>query len=178
MELQECVKQRRSIRKFKTDKVTNEVIKEIVESAKYSPSWKNTQITRYYAITNKEIRELISKSVPSFNHEATSGAPVIIVSTVVKLRSGYTREGEADTPKGNGWQMYDCGLSNMIFCLAAKELGLGTVIMGYYEEEVVAKAIGVPKTEEVISVIALGYPDEEPDMPRRKGGDMILNIIE
>lgn len=178
MELLECIKQRRSIRKFKEDKVSGDVIKELVESAKYAPSWKNTQVTRYYAITNEGIKEKISESVPNFNQEATSGAPVIVVSTVVKLRSGYTREGEFDTPKGKGWQMYDCGLSNMIFCLAAKELGLGTVIMGYYDEEVVTQAIGVPETEEVISVIALGYPEEEPIMPKRKGADIILNILD
>lgn len=178
MELLECIKERRSVRKFKSDKVSNEVLAEIAEAAKYAPSWKNTQVTRYYAISGEEMKDKIVECVPDFNKEATSTAPVIMVSTVIKMRSGYNREGETDTPKGKGWQMYDCGLSNMLFCLKAKELGLGTVIMGYYDEEKVSQAIGVPETEEVISIIALGYPDEEPVMPKRKGAEVILNIVD
>ena len=47
-----CIKTRRSIRKFKSDKVSPEIIKDIVLTASYAPSWKNTQTTRYIAITD------------------------------------------------------------------------------------------------------------------------------
>lgn len=177
MEFMECVKARRSVRKYKKDPVPFECIEKAVEAAVYAPSWKNTQITRYYAVTNPEIKQQLIEYLPSFNKPAAESAPVLMVASVVKYRSGYNREGQCDTPKGTGWQMYDCGLSNLLFCLEAAEQGLGTVIMGYFDEEAIAKAIGIPETEEVAAVFTLGYPDEEPTMPKRKGTDIILKQI-
>ena len=46
METIQCIKERRSIRKFQDRKVPHEVINEIIEAAAYAPSWKNTQVTR------------------------------------------------------------------------------------------------------------------------------------
>ncbi|MBQ1193853.1 MAG: nitroreductase family protein [Lachnospiraceae bacterium] len=177
MELQNCIETRRSIRNFSDEAVSDEILTELVEAAKFAPSWKNTQVTRYYAVKSSDTKALILDAMPDFNHPAVSTAPVIIISSVVKLRSGYNRQGEFDSPKGKGWQMYDCGCSNMLFTLKANELGLGTVIMGLYDEEKIAHAINLPESEEIISVIALGYPVEHPEMPKRKGSDVILKVL-
>lgn len=178
MELKDCIKTRRSIRKFQSKPVLKEDIATLVETAIYAPSWKNSQVTRYYAVTNREIISQIAEGMPDYNKGATNTAPVLIISTVVRMRSGYTRTGEFDSPKGKGWQMYDCALSNSLFCLEAEEMGLGTVIMGIYPEETIEKALEIPETEEVISVIALGYPDEKPNMPKRKEVDAILKFVD
>lgn len=177
MELMTCIETRRSVRAFNEKPVADETLVSLVEAAKYAPSWKNTQVTRYYAVKDPVKRAALVAAMPDFNQPATSSAPVVIVSTVVKARSGYNRQGEFDTAKGKGWQMYDCGASNMLFALKANELGLGTVVMGYYDEEAVAKVIDLPETEEIVSVLALGYYDEMPEMPKRKGADMILKTI-
>ncbi len=50
MTAKECIKGRRSIRRFKSDKIEHELLAEIIETASYAPSWKNTQITRYVAV--------------------------------------------------------------------------------------------------------------------------------
>jgi nitroreductase len=149
----------------------------MVDAASLAPSWKNSQVTRYYAVKTKEVKDKFVELVPDMNKPATDSASVIIVSTVVKKRAGYNREGVAETFKGDGWEMYDCGQSNIIFCLKAHELGYGTVIMGYFDAEGIQKLIGIPETEEVSSVIALGIPDEDPQMPKRKGADVILKEI-
>ena len=177
MELKECVQQRRSIRKFKEEPVPSQTIEEMVKLATYAPSWKNSQAPRYYAVTDPKVIERVLEQVPDFNERIIRSAPVLMVSTVLRKRSGYNREGEFDTPKGKGWQMYDCGLSNMIFCLAATEQGLGTVIMGVYDEQGVTKALNLPEQEEIVALIALGYPDEQPVMPKRKELDVILKNI-
>lgn len=177
MELQNCIESRRSIRNFNSTPVSDETINELVNAAKFSPSWKNTQVTRYYAIKSNNIKEKLINALPDFNRPAASTSSVIIVSSVVKNRSGYNREGGFDSPKGKGWQMYDCGCSNMLFTLKANELGLGTVIMGLYDEEKISAIINLPETEEIISVIALGYYDELPSMPPRKDTDILLKIM-
>lgn len=142
-----------------------------------APSWKNSQVTRYYAVTDPEKRRRIIESMPAFNRPACESAPVIVVVSMVRNRSGYDRDGSFSTPKGKGWQMFDCGCSAMAFALKAHELGLGTVIMGYCDEAVAAEVTGMPETEEVGPILALGYPDESPQMPKRKMSDQILHIL-
>ena len=51
----ECIKTRRSIRKFKPDPVDHATLESLIGAASYSPSWKNTQITRYIAIEDSSI---------------------------------------------------------------------------------------------------------------------------
>lgn len=177
MEFKDCIRTRRSIRKFKSEEVSSDDIIKMVDAASLAPSWKNSQVSRYYAVKSKEIKDKIEDMVPDFNKPAINSAPVIIVSTVVKKRAGYNREGEAETFKGDGWEMFDLGQSNLLFCLKAHELGYGTVIMGYFDGDKIKELIGAPDSEEVSSVIALGVPDEAPEMPKRKGADIILKEV-
>ena len=177
MELQNCIETRRSIRAFNDTPVSDEILSELVNAAKYAPSWKNTQVTRYYAVKSLDAKAKVIDALNERNHPAASSAPVLIVCTMVKNRSGYTKDGEFDSAKGKGWQMYDCGLSNMLFTLKANELGLGSVIMGLYDEEKLTKSINIPDTEEVASVIALGYYDAKPAMPPRKEVSELLKVL-
>ena len=55
MNVSDCIKMRRSIRKYKPDHIDHSIIDSIISIASYSPSWKNTQITRYIAIEDPSI---------------------------------------------------------------------------------------------------------------------------
>ena len=65
MEFNELLKNRRSIRKYKTDKVSDEQIHEIIEAAIYAPSWKNSQVARYYVVKSDEMLETIKGTLPN-----------------------------------------------------------------------------------------------------------------
>ena len=54
MEALDCIKTRRSVRKFTDAPVTKEEIEQIVAAAAYAPSWKNTQIARYIVVTDEK----------------------------------------------------------------------------------------------------------------------------
>ena len=54
------------------------------------------------------------------------------------------------------------------FCLAAWEYGVGSVIMGIFDAEKVAELLQLPEDEEAVALIAIGYPDETPNAPKRK----------
>lgn len=171
----ECMKSRRSIRRYKSDPVDHSIIHSIVSAASYSPSWKNTQITRYIAIEDSSILERIADTcTPDFNQKIIRQVPVLIAVTFVKGRSGFERDGSYSTRKEDRWQMYDAGISSMSFCLAAHEYGLGTVIMGVFDEEKAAEILDIPEDQELAALIALGYPDIEPEMPKRKSADDLL----
>ena len=60
MNAKECLETRRSIRKYKADAIPVDVLYDIVETAKYAPSWKNTQIARYHVVTNPVLKEKIA----------------------------------------------------------------------------------------------------------------------
>ena len=64
--------------------------------------------------------------------------------------------------KEDRWQNFDSGIAAQTFCLAAKERGLGTVILGYFDEAEIAKVMEIPEGQGVGALIAIGYPAEEP----------------
>lgn len=55
MELQTILEKRRSIREYRTDKVEDDKIREIIRAGILAPSWKNSQVTRYYAVRSEEM---------------------------------------------------------------------------------------------------------------------------
>ena len=176
MELEQCITNRRSMRRFQKTPVQYEDIVAMVDAARWAPSWKNSQVTRYYAVLQEDRKNQIAQSMPAFNQIACLEAPLLLVACAKKARSGYNRDGSFATNKEKGWQMYDVGLSNMLLSLKAYELGLGTVIMGYYDEQVVAQAIDLADDQEVVAVIAVGYADEMPEAPKRKNVEELLVI--
>ena len=178
MTAKECILGRRSIRKFKADPVSHDLLAQIVETASYAPSWKHTQITRYIAIEG-ELKEKIAREGTSLypgNGAIISAAPVLIAVTVIKDRSGYERDGSFSTPRGDGWQMYDAGVASQTFCLAAYEQGLGTVILGLFDQAPVEAMLQLPEDRELVALIPVGYPDETPAAPRRKPVDELLSF--
>ena len=60
MEALECIKTRRSIRKFTEQPVTEDEVRQVVEAAAFAPSWKNTQIARYIVVTDKEKKDKLA----------------------------------------------------------------------------------------------------------------------
>ena len=179
MTAKECILGRRSIRKFKADSVSHELLAQIVETASYAPSWKHTQITRYIAIEG-ELKEKIATEGTSLyppNGTIISNAPVLIAVTVIKNRSGFERDGSYSTPRGDGWQMYDAGIASQTFCLAAYEQGLGSVILGLFDQDAVASMLQLPEDRELVALIPVGYPDEAPVAPRRKPVEDLLSYL-
>jgi len=165
----ECIKQRRSIRQFKPEKLGRDVIEKIIELASFSPSWKNTQITRYIAIENETLKSKISSEMVSeYNKGTIDNAPLLFAITFIKNRSGFERDGSYSTSKGEGWQMFDCGIASQTLSLAAHSMGVGSVILGVIDFDKITELLNIADTEELACLIAVGYPDVAPAMPTRK----------
>ncbi len=178
MNATDCIRTRRSIRRYRPDPVDHSLIDSIVSEASYSPSWKNTQITRYTAVEDPSLlREIADRFTPDYNSNIIRQAPVLMAVTLVKGRSGFERDGSFSTKKGDRWQMFDVGAACQTFCLAAWEQGLGTVIMGIFDEDGISKLLQVPEDQELAALIALGWPDIEPEAPKRKTAEQLLRYI-
>lgn len=167
MEFQQCLNTRRSVRKYKSQPVEKDLICRMVESAILAPSWKNSQTARFYAASGQTKKEL-SKALPDFNRVRTENAPYIIVSTSVDGISGFTEDGGYVTHLKDGFQYFDNALAVENLCLTANDLGLGTLIMGLYDEKAVRRILDIPENEVIVCLIAVGYPDTEPKTPPKK----------
>ncbi|MCD8331974.1 MAG: nitroreductase family protein [Oscillospiraceae bacterium] len=177
MQLQAVLESRRSIRAYEAGRqVTREQVEEIVAAASQAPSWKNSQTARYYCVLSPEMVEKFSQAcLPPFNAQRAQNA-ALVVTTFVANRSGFSRDGTPDNELGNGWGIYDLGLQSENFLLKAKELGLGTLIMGIRDADKIRAMLDIPEQETIVSVIALGYAAESPERPPRKTPEQILRF--
>ena len=179
MDIISGIKTRRSIRAFKDIPVSADVIANIVDTAAFAPSWKNSQTTRYTAILDKSIKDKLASDCMlgfEYNTGTANGAPAMIVISTVNGRSGYERDGSFTTDKGTHWQSFDAGIATQTLCLAAHDAGLGTVIMGIFDANKVAELISLPSGQSVSALVAIGYPAETPDAPKRKTSADLLTI--
>lgn len=177
MELQKVLEARRSVRKYDAaKKVSKEQVEELVSAAILAPSWKNSQTARYHVVLSDETtKKMLSDCLPEFNAKNAEGA-ALVVTTFVANRAGFNREGQPDNEAGNGWGFYDLGLHNENFVLKAKEMGLDTLIMGIRDEAKIRETLQIPEAETIVSVIALGYGEQNPDMPKRKSPEDIITF--
>ena len=101
MTAKECIMSRRSIRQFTDQPIDHDVLAEIIETASFSPSWKNTQIVRYIAIEGDLKAKIAKECTDMFpgNGKIMDAAPMLIAVTVIKNRCGYERDGSFTTPR-------------------------------------------------------------------------------
>ncbi|MCR5143457.1 MAG: nitroreductase family protein [Ruminococcus sp.] len=180
MQAKELIETRRSIRRFKDTPVTPELLRQVVDLASNAPSWKNSQTAAYIAVTDTAVKTKIAEDATmafSKNKDNINGAPALIVLTTRDGVSGYEPDGKASTSKGEHWQSFDAGIAAQTLCLSAHEYGLGTVILGIYQEDKVREILGLPEDIKVSALIPIGFPDEQPDKRPRKSADELLRIV-
>ena len=93
-------------------------------------------------------------------------APAILVLCGKQGSSGFYK-GQVTTKFGD-WFMFDLGLATQSLCLAAWNLGLGTVVVGLFDHNRAAAVLGVPEGYELVAMLPLGYPAKQPAAPKRR----------
>lgn len=170
MTVKECILTRRSVRKFKDTPVDHALLEEIIRVASYYPSWKHTQIARFIAVEG-ELKDRIADECFSeypYNGVIAKGAPMLIALCMVTKRSGFERDGSYSTWREGSWQMFDAGIAAHSFCLTCHDNGLGSVVLGIFDQEPISALLEIPEGQELVALIPIGYPGEEPNCPKRK----------
>ena len=62
MQVDVCIQTRRSVRKYSDQDISGDTLREIVDLARFSPSWKNTQVVRYHVVKNADLKEKIAQN--------------------------------------------------------------------------------------------------------------------
>jgi nitroreductase len=164
----EVIKGRRSIRKYRSDPVPNEVLQKVFEAVRWAPSWANTQCWEVIVVKDPKSKSELATTLNKTNSAFSSmtDAPIVLVLCGKKGVSGFYKS-RAATVKGD-WLMFDTGLAMQNLCLAAHSLGLGTVIIGLFDHRKAEEILGVPQNVEVVAMTPLGYAAVEGMTPKRK----------
>jgi nitroreductase len=164
----DVVKGRRSIRKYEDRDVPEELLNRVLEAVRWSPSWANTQCWEVVVVrdaaTKGKLQETVSKGNPAT--KAVVEAPLLLALCGKLQSSGYYK-GEVTTKFGD-WFLFDLGIAAQSLCLAAHDLGLGTVIVGLLDHDKAKEVLGVPAGYELVTLIPLGYPAKEASPPKRR----------
>ncbi|MCD6128740.1 nitroreductase family protein [Candidatus Bipolaricaulota bacterium] len=154
-EVLRAIRERRSVRSFKTDPVEPEKIEAILEAGRWAPSGKNTQPWRFVVVESQEKREQLGRLVTQMDMIRT--APVTI-AVLLDTKAGYDRIKDV--------QAIGACAQNML--LAAHSLGLGACWIGRVRDEQVERVLGTKEHEELMMLIPIGYPAESPAPKERK----------
>lgn len=157
MDILEIIKTRRSIRRFKTIPIAGDEILKVLEAGRWAPSGLNNQPWRFAVITDPDLCEEISKLTRY--SKIVRNATVLIVVFLNNIES-YDRT--KDT------QAVGACIQNML--LEAHYLGLGAVWLGEIikSNEEIKTILNLKKELELMAVIAMGYPNEQPRATKRK----------
>jgi nitroreductase len=148
MDFYDVVKNRKSIRSYKPDKVPEDALLRVLEAARLAPSWANKQCTRYIVVDDKElIARITTRLSKTFN------APLMIVACADPKQSGQK--------DGKDYYLVDVGISLEHLVLAAAAEGLGTVWLGaLFDEAAVKRELAIPDNLRIVALTPLGYPAE------------------
>lgn len=180
MDAVKMIEERRSVRKYKNEKVDRETMKEIISLSRWAPSWKNLQIARYTLVDDDETIKKISEDGVhgfSYNMKTLSNAKGVAVLSFVKGLSGKLDENNYATSKTNAWESFDAGIACQTFCLAAHAKGVGTCIFGVIDDESIGKIVDLPENETVAALIVYGYEEGKTNVVGRKPVEDIVRFI-
>lgn len=171
----ELVNCRESIRGYNDKSVDRNVIEKIIEGARVAPSACNSQPWKFIVVDQKEKVEKIAKALYDprigLNKFAVTSPSFILI--VGEKRNLTSKMGELIKKKD--YTSIDIGIAAEHICLGATELGLGTCMMGWFDEKKIKDILTIPKSREIYLVISLGYYDI--DKPRKKIRKSIEEII-
>ena len=169
MELKEAIVKRRTIRRFNDYQITDQELKELLTSAGWAPSWKNTQSWMFIVLRDKEVIAKVADTYSEKNpaRNCSLSASAVIIACAKSNLAGFS-EG-VQTTKHAHWHFFDLGLAVQNLCLQAYELGLGCVIVGSLDHDRCRKILNISSDYEVVVAIPLGRPAAAPpNAPPRK----------
>ncbi|MCX7863112.1 MAG: nitroreductase family protein [Bacteroidales bacterium] len=161
MTFKDIVIKRQSVRKYLSTPIDRDIIIKCIESARLAPSASNSQPWHFVIVDEPDLKNKIAEAT------VTKGIPInkfafqapVIVAIVVEMPKTITKI--ASWIKKRDFPWIDIGIAAEHFCLQATELGLGTCMIGWFDEKKVKKLLNIPSNKRVGLLITLGYPPHD-----------------
>lgn len=158
MDVNKAITTRRSIRRFKQDPISREVLKKIMETARIAPSSGNVQPLQYIVVTNPALVEQVFACTKWAGHIAPAGDPpegerpvayiIVLVDTEVMSNPQHAQR--------------DSGAAVENMMLTAVEEGIGSCWLGTLDKKKLREILNIPEQFVIDTVVALGRPNEDP----------------
>lgn len=187
MELIETINKRRSIRKYKDIDIPNDVIEDLINSARHAPSAKNRQPWEFMIVKGKTKNEIADIMLEQLKESKISlERKIYNANSSVKATANIIKEAPililVFKPKEDNWIIEDSlsiGAAIEHICLRATDFGMGSLWIRdiVYTKKEIANIID-KNDMELISAISIGYPDEKPKQRPRKKLNEILEWYE
>ncbi|MFQ6083719.1 MAG: nitroreductase family protein [Candidatus Aminicenantia bacterium] len=167
MSVLDAIRKRKSVRKYKSDPIPEDILLKVLEAARLAPSAKNLQPWKFILIKDEELKMKLAEAC--LRQYFITKAPVIIVACGFPDNC-YAYQGRYM----KSWPI-DVAIAFEHLVLQAAEEGLGTCWIGAFEEDKVKEILGIPENVKVVALTPLGYPDEQPRDRRRKSLEEIIS---
>ncbi len=158
MKLSELIQKRQSDRKYEKRPVDRELVLQCLEAARLAPSACNSQPWKFVVVDDAELVAQIGVAAAGLGMNGFAKDVPVIVAVVLEKMNFTARIGSVI--KDKEYSLLDMGIAVEHFCLQAAELGLGTCIMGWFDEKKVKKLLGI-NGKRVPLLVSLGYPAGE-----------------
>ncbi len=157
--LMNLLKSRRSIRRYRPDPVPDEMVEQLLEAGRWAPSASNRQPWQFIVVRDETIRKQVAQHAAYYfvRWAHVEEAPLLIVLC-----------GDARSRVYRQFLHEDIGLAGAQIMLQAKALGLGTCWIGGLDRKAIAAILQVPEHLEVVGLLTVGFPAEDPPPPPRK----------
>ncbi len=160
MEFSELLKIRQSVRQYQQRPVARELLAKLIEAVRLAPSASNAQPWTLVVVDDPELRARVAQATFSktvaFNRFAPE-APVIVVFVIENV--GFITQVGAVLKKRQ-FSLIDIGIAAAHFCLQAAEMGLGTCILGWFDEKRIQRLLSIPAGRRIGLLVTLGYAVE------------------
>lgn len=169
MDFSTLVTKRQSDRRYDaTQRVDRELVIKCLEAARLAPSACNSQPWKFVVVDEPTLQVQMAEAAAGMGmNKFAKDAPVIIAVVLEKMNL-TARIGSVI--KDKEYSLLDVGIAVENFCLQATELGLGTCILGWFDEKKVNRLLGIGKRR-IPLLITLGYPAAETRKKSRKSLD-------
>jgi nitroreductase len=155
------VQARQSVRKYTDKPVEPEKLQRCLEAARLAPSASNSQPWKFVVVNDPELVQKVAREtigpLSTFNNFVPQ-APVIVAIVIEKMKT-LTKIGSSIQDRE--YPLIDIGIAAEHFCLQAAEDGLGTCMLGWFNEKPVKELLKIPKDRRIGLLITLGYAPED-----------------
>lgn len=164
----EMIMSRQSVREYSNEPVCKESVERCLEAARFAPSACNAQPWKFIVVDDPVIKDQLADATQDrilpMNH-FTKQAPVHIV--VIREKANLTSN-IGQVIKNKEYPLIDIGIAVEHLCLQALEEGLGTCIIGWFNEKKVKKLLNIPLAKRAELIITLGYPAKNEIREKRR----------
>ncbi|MBD3426251.1 MAG: NAD(P)H nitroreductase [Candidatus Omnitrophica bacterium] len=162
MDFLELAKTRRSIRSYQDRAIPHSDLELCVEAARLAPSACNSQPWKFIVVEDPDTKNKISEKAFSGLYQMNSFAKkaasyIVIVAEKMKFPAWC-----GNKLRKTDFRRIDIGTACDHLVLQAQELGIGTCILGWFNEKEIRKILSVPRTKKIELVISMGYPSASP----------------